>query len=307
LNEEVDDEVFGPKKKLENTSVVNLDFATLSAIRAEFEDTGIRIKTNEIIKNLKLPSDSSEAPYVEYPEAVAMMRNIDKAETSSEVRAAYCCLFQYFTGLRYGELFQVEEANISTKMIDGTPVKMLHYTSDKTGKENEVPLPNACLTIIDFFKKNKFPSPIMMKKEATKLPGMRKAINLYLQGRPIPEKFRDLIIVRDKCLLPVLASSTLSVGVKKFLKRIDLFHKTTKRVRYRGTERIEEHIPRWDILSSHSFRHGYSHYLSLNGIHIDDIGELLNHSDSATTKRHYKHIEKDRITLQAVMALNKAG
>jgi integrase len=273
----VDDKELGQKKEYENASVRE-EFRHMAAVCNEFRKVGLQVKLDSFTANLRTPGDSSEQPHVTYDEIQVILKNLDKLSSSIEEKSVYVSVFQYFTGLRHNELYQVEDRNITIKMMDDVQFKVLNYISDKTGKQNSVPLNNVCLEIIEHWRGKKFKAP----KRRGKV-------------------FAD-------CLLPVLTLTGMYTGFRSFLKKLPDFCVEVSRIRYRGSERIDQRMPRWKRLGTHAFRHGYSAFLSSRDMSIDDVGQLLNHgAGSKTARKHYEHIDRDKIMLQAYKALEKVG
>ena len=300
----------GGKKKYENVSVV-AEISRINSLKKEFENIGIKINMDSLTRRFKTPVDSDDVPHVLIEEARAILDNFHLADGITEKKVIHNCLFQYFTGLRLNELSEVKDSNITTKIVDGRSFKALNYVSDKTGKRNQVPLPQVCLDIIEYWRTRWNGVVVLKKGDAEYRPSTQRRdtrkINEYVRsGADVPAELANKYHIVTGCLLPILSDSSVGVSIKSFLKKIPLFHNTTKRIRYRGNERIEENIPRWDILTSHSFRHGYSALLSAGGVDTDSIGKLLNHSSGATTKKHYEHFQRDALALRALDVLNKA-
>jgi integrase len=273
----INDKKLGIKGHYENASVKE-EFRHLTSVCNEFKGVGLMVNLASFVSNLRTPSDSSDQPHVSYDEILAILKNIHLVKNTIEEKAIYISVFQYFTGIRHNELYQVEDGNITVKMLDGVQFKVFNYISDKTGKQNTVPLNNICLDIISHWSERKFKAP-------------------KSKGKVYPN-----------CLLPVLTVSGTIHGFRSFLKRIPKFCDDVKRIRYRGTERVEQVMPRWKRYGTHAFRHGYSAYLSGRDVSIEDIGQLLNHgSGSKTTRKHYQHIKEDKVILQAFKLLEKAG
>jgi integrase len=83
-----------------------------------------------------------------------------------------------------------------------------------------------------------------------------------------------------------------------------MFDKEERKIRYRGDVRVEEVNKRYDVLTSHSMRHGYSKLLSNSGIKLDDVGKLMNQQSSDTIRSHYFHLDHSRILLDAFKILD---
>lgn len=274
----VDDEQLGFKGPYENASIKE-EFSRLASVCKEFKKVGLEVSLTSFISNLKVPKSSSEQPHVSYDEIMVILKNLDKIDNSMEEKAVYVSLFQYFTGLRHNELYQIEDRNITIKMVDGIQIKVLNYVSDKTdGKPNAVPLNNVCLRVLDYWRNKKF--------------------------RPPKRKGK----IYHDCILPVLTLVGTLGGFRSFLKKLPEFCVDVKRIRYRGSEKIEQVMPRWQRLGTHAFRHGYSAYLTDRGVSIDNVGQLMNHEPgSHTTKKRYQHLKEDKVILEAFRALEKAG
>lgn len=276
INDKIDNEL-GQKKPYENASV-KIEFNNLTTVCTEFPKAGLKVNLASFVSNLKTPKGGKDQPYVTYGEMLVILKNLDKIQNLTEEKAIYTSILQYFTGLRHNELYQVEEKNITTKIVDGTSFKVLNYISDKTGKENAVPLNSVCLAVIEHWKGRKFKAPKRKK------------------------------IVYTNCLMPILTLPGTLTGFRSFLERLPEFQYEIKRIRYRGTERVDQAMPRWQRLGTHAFRHGYSAYLTDRGASIDDVGQLLNHGPgSQTTKKHYQHIKEDKVILEAFKMLDEDG
>lgn len=91
--------------------------------------------------------------------------------------------------------------------------------------------------------------------------------------------------------------------LRSVLKLIPDFQRTETKVRYRGSERIETQVTRWEQITLHSARHTYSYLMSAGGMSIDEVGKLLNHSSSDTTRKHYEHVNGEARMIKALEIL----
>jgi integrase len=205
-----------------------------------------------------------------------------KLESEAERRAIDAFIFSCFTGLRHNEFYQLTEESIQRRadLASGDRYMVLEYVSDKTGKRNEVPLNQVALEIIQRWKSH--------------------TITVERTRNGQHEYFPDILI-------PVLSSDKSNENLHKVLRRLPEFDKTETRVRYRGTQRIEQNVPRWMFVTFHSARHSFGFYLLSNGVPLARVAELMNHATVSTTEKYYKHIERNSMTYEAFKVLSRAG
>lgn len=270
------------KKAYENGSVKDA-FKLLSAINMEFEDLVITVRLSDFVQDLR--TGKLNMPFCVYDDVIELYRytknhNFGPNELQDE-KSGDLFVFQFFTGLRYGELVQVEDSNIHNTMYDGNAFKSFHYVSDKTGEPNSVPLNHICLEIIEKWRIRGFQAP-MRKNQKTKQ----------------MEHF-------NKCLLPWLAQQQVNTSLHSILAKIPRFHVEEKRIRFKGSEKVEQVFKRYDLITTHTARHSYSHYLMSRGMDVTSVSKLLNHSSSNTTDKHYKHFTQDELQYKAWQHLDQ--
>lgn len=268
----------GKKIRYQNDSVKN-EFKLLDSVFGVFKDSGIKVELSMFHANLRTPQ--KESPYYEIEQLVDMIKY--KASGLAE-KVLDIAIFQSFTGVRYSELYQIEDANITVKMIDGTKrISIWNYVQGKGGIPKSVPLNDICIGILNKWRDRDFVAPSIIVREPR---------NTYKQDYP-------------DCLLPIIAEQTFNREIKKVLQNIASFQGVQKEICYYGSERVEQSIPQYNLFSSHSARHTFSHMLYINGLTMGEVGELIN--SQATSEKYYKHIQKDVLHLKALEVLNKVG
>lgn len=166
-------------------------------------------------------------------------------------------VFCAFTGLRHGELPYVKRSTIETrKNIEGKNYMVFRRYSPKENNTNHIPLNTVCRELIE---------------------------------KHMARHDKDVIF-------PVRSNMWCNRELHKLMRDADeMFHKNYTRIRHIGTEEKEEEKPRWKALTFHSARHHYSYYLRKIGLGIEDASVMLNHKDSNTTYKFYRHEEVDKI------------
>lgn len=281
LLEEIKDKDKVIKKAYENSTVKD-EFKMIKSLDSEFEGLMIKVKLSNFVDDLR--DSKMQMPFCTYEEVLAIYQATKTIPlTLKQQKTADLFLFQCFTGLRFGELMQVEATNITTTMYGGNSFQSLVYVSDKTGQQNKVPLNRVCLEIIEKWKRTGFDMPI------------KKDLNTgHYKQYP-------------NCLLPVIAQQQVNASLHSLLAKIEIFNVDEKRVRFKGRQRVEESYKRYDLITTHSARHSYSHYLQASGLDSSRVAQLMNHADSSTTEKHYKHIQHDKLQFEALEFLNKVG
>lgn len=266
------------KTRYQNVSVKN-EFKLLQSVFGVFNGSGLRVELDMFHSNLRAPQ--KEAPYYEIEQLVDIIKH---SEEGVKEKVLDIAIFQSFTGARYSELYQVEDSNITVRMIgEDRTISIWNYVQGKGGINKSVPLNDICLRIIQKWKDKKFTSPTLLIREPRTVK---------------KENYPD-------CLLPMVTEQVFNRELKDVLKDIPSFQKVIKQVYYYGSDRVEESIPQYSLFSSHSARHTFSHMLYINGLTMGEVGELIN--SQATSEKHYKHIQKDVLHLKALDVLNKVG
>jgi len=246
---------WGKDKKKYNNSSIRGEFALLSSVCSTFKNTGLAV---DLDFASMLGEGDTERTYCtpEELKAIWVHRNAQRDDLPlTQLKAIDNFLFQAFTGCRHQDLYELSP--IRMDMRHGNTF-WTYYSNKVKKKEVTVPLNNICLEILYLWSVRRFKQPLSN--------GV-----LY-----------DLLI-------PVMSSNKVNQHLHEFLKTIPAFQGVQKVVRYRLSERIETEVPRWQLITSHVARHSYSHYLSSNGMTIDETAHLLNHTSSETTKKHYGH------------------
>jgi hypothetical protein len=174
---------------------VKEDFKLLHAVRDEFEDTGIKVKLEKLIEDL--PSAQEQMPNIELHEIMEIWNNrFMPGLTKEEHKTIYLAVFQFFAGLRHSELTEVQDDNITIKMVSEIKFPVLNYISykGKNAKTNSVPLNSICMEIIEYWRTHKFKGPQQVNKKTKEV--------MYF----------------PKCLLPVIPSTKYNKALHKFLK-----------------------------------------------------------------------------------------
>lgn len=248
-------------------ATVKLMLQKLQAIATRFDSVGLKIKPVAMVRKLRSGSGNKDK-YCTVSEFKAILAADRSGMSQNEDIALDLFIFQCLTGLRYGELNQVKDAAISTRMAEGKTFVSLNYVSHKTGTPNAVPLPNRAMDIIN--------------------------------------KWRHKSNRKD-CLLPTLSSGVINNYLHDALKKIPGFEVTNVVIKYNGERRIEENVPRYDLITTHAARRTYSHLLMRAGLNTRDVSGLLNHSNQDTTEKHYQHLQRDEIQLSALGVLEQFG
>ena len=251
------------KKTYENSSVKQ-DFTLLAAVCKQFE-TGVSVELNDFHHFLK--TGDTKGTFLTIDEITAIWRTPRRTLTEEKTISTF--IFNCFTGLRTNELYQVEEANITNRMVGTKFIKVLTYELGKEGNRNTVPLNTICLNILKEWSEREF-----------KKPEKRNPKTKVNQTYP-------------NCLLPLINFSEMNETLHEFLKRVPGMDRVSKRVRYVNSEPKEELIPRWQEITMYAARHSYSRLLSEGGISIDEGGQLLGHQSGETTRKNYKHLNED--------------
>lgn len=263
---EIFDENKKQVKKLYENGSAKEQFKLIKSVSNKFKSTGIKVTLAEFADYLKEGKTQGTYCPIEEVREIYKTRNTIQDLPIMEQKAADLFLFQVFTGFRYNELKHVTTNSISIKISGGQSFKSLNNVADKEGLENSVPLTVVCQEVIDRWE------------------------GKTSKGR----------------LLPVLSEFQYNTNLHLFLERIPMMHRMEKRVRYRGNDRVEEEIPRYKTITSHAGRHSYSHLLSLGGIDIGGVSQLMNHASPDTTNKNYKHILEEKLQYQALNILDKA-
>jgi integrase len=263
------EEIFVGEKKVKGlyeNGTVKEQFKLIKAVVNKFNSTGVKVDLAEFSDFLKEGNTQGTFCGIEELAAIYNFRKAAQGLPLPEQKAADLFLFQAFTGFRYNELKFVTQNSISIKIINGHSFKSLNNIADKEGLVNSVPLSQVCQEVI------------------TRWAGKTK---------------RDL-------LLPVLSEFQYNSNLHAFLARIEMMHRIEKRVRYRGNDRVEEEVTRYNAITSHAGRHTYSHLLLKSGLKIEEVSHLMNHASSETTDKNYKHLLEDQLEYRALGILNKA-
>jgi len=252
------------------------DFKLLKAVTNKFKNSGLLVNLNDFTKDLK--KTRSEMPYPTLEEVKALYHFASTEALSREEEiVADTSIFQAFTGLRYSELYQVEDVNITTRINPTGSFLVLNIVQSKTGKATAIPLNDVCLAIIEKWRARKFDPP--------KLRDPKHRTNNWFPN----------------CLLPLLTINECNKTLHTLLKRIPAFQRIEKRIRFRGSERIEENIARHALICTHSFRHFFSSHLLRQGISVDSIGHLIN--SPRVARKHYEHHDREQLLELANRAL----
>lgn len=109
-------------------------------------------------------------------------------------------------------------------------------------------------------------------------------------SKAILEKYSD--IEGEKCL-PVISNQKMNDYLKIVGDLSDMKEMVT-RVKYKGTERIEESLPKYDILTTHVARKTFITNAFRLGIPVDVIMKISGHKDHNVFKR-YNQIAQDQV------------
>lgn len=107
----------------------------------------------------------------------------------------------------------------------------------------------------------------------------------------------------NEMVFPQFNMDIMSI-LRRRIKSIPCFDRMETKVRYSGANRLESSVKRYLVLTLHSARHTFSHIMAGGGMSLDEVGKLLNHGSTETTRRHYEHLSQDNMISKAKQILN---
>jgi site-specific recombinase XerD len=112
----------------------------------------------------------------------------------------------------------------------------------------------------------------------------------------------DRLMYNDMLMLPEGVART---SLRMYLKSIPIFQRECTKLVYSGNKITETKVNRYDMITLHSARHTYSRIMTSGGMSIDDVGKLLSHGSSETTRKHYQHVSDSARMVSALAILDK--
>jgi site-specific recombinase XerD len=100
----------------------------------------------------------------------------------------------------------------------------------------------------------------------------------------ILEKYEDK---QTKYLLPTFSIATINTALKKIAEEVKI-NENVVTVRFVGNESIEEVVPKYKLVSSHTGRRSFATNLIYKGCPIAVVSKLLAHSSIAVTELYFK-------------------
>ncbi len=112
----------------------------------------------------------------------------------------------------------------------------------------------------------------------------------------VPEALDILKLYKGHCgdqLLPLMTNQAYNRLIKRVGELVGL-ETPWPQVRYRGTQRIERIVPKYEALSSHSARHTFIAVLEEMQLTLTEIGHFVGHSSIEQTAKYVKSPYKNR-------------
>ena len=200
--------------------------------------------TNLEFQKLKAKQVEGEIYFLTWDE---LMRLFDLGINNSKlnrVRDIFC--FGCFTGLRFSDILNLKQDNISNDMIQIQTLK----TKGKT----IIPL-------------NKY-------------------------SRTIYEKYRS----NDTySLFKSISNQKMNTYLKE-LGRLAEINDPVQIIRYRGTERIEKSVPKYEVLTSHVARKTFITNAMMRGMSTEVIMDITTHNSYKSFQRYFKIVDEHKRT-----------
>ncbi|WP_216726157.1 tyrosine-type recombinase/integrase [Hymenobacter siberiensis] len=181
------------------------------------------------------------------------------------VRDIYC--LSWLTSLRQSDLFSLGPHHVEWK--DGVPVA-LNTTSIKSLKVTRLPLNELAARIV-----------------------------LWWLDRDRPELATGTRLQRELARFPWPADHLFPLvsrrrhGLIKLLwERLGLFGELVEVVKSKGSQQLRTLVPRRELLTLHTARHGFGNFMAANNVPIEDTKLFMGHSETKTTEIYYHRPEE---------------
>ncbi|MBX9850651.1 MAG: site-specific integrase [Cytophagaceae bacterium] len=118
---------------------------------------------------------------------------------------------------------------------------------------------------------------------------------------PVSDKAMMLLEkYKDQCAscFPLPTKEKYNIRIKEICNKAEIREEIAL-VRYEGTTRIEETLPKYLLVASHTGRRTFATHYILRGGRIEILSKLLGHSDITVTQRYFKD------TPEVIAALSK--
>ena len=98
------------------------------------------------------------------------------------------------------------------------------------------------------------------------------------------------ILDKYESSLPSISNQKFNSRIKEIARKAGIVSPVIK-VRYRGAERIEKKVEKWELVSAHIARHTFATISLLNRVPVEIISKILGHTDLSTTLIYAKMID----------------
>lgn len=222
--------------KLTNNTV-SKHYKTLKAFLNWATERGYN--TNHEFQKLKAKQTEGEIYFLTWDELMKIFEFAPKNPTLERVRDIFC--FGCFTGLRFSDILNLKQENISSDTIQIQTIK----TKGKTS----IPL-------------NQF-------------------------SRMIYEKYKS-----DETYM--LFNSISNQKMNQYLKDLGKdagINEPVQIIRYQGTRRIENIVPKYEVLTSHVARKTFITNAMIRGMSTEVIMDITTHNSYKSFKRYFKIVD----------------
>jgi len=197
---------------------------------------------------------------------------LPEAARASEhlVRDVYC--LSWLTSLRQSDIFALGHEHLVWDNTGKIPVA-LDITSIKSSNATQVPL-------------NSIASALITRWLITERTNQELARFSWPTNKIFPQVSRGRHGI-----------------IKRVFERVGMFQELVEVVRIKGPDQVRTVVPRWQLLTLHTARHGFGNLMAQKNVPIEDAMLLMGHACLESTKLYY-HRPKEQALNRARTALD---
>lgn len=111
-------------------------------------------------------------------------------------------------------------------------------------------------------------------------------------------------------LFPQISKNRFEI-IKRMFEHLGLFNEPVEVISSRGAEQLRQTVPRWQLLTLHTARHGFGNFMAAQNVPIEDAQLLMGHRELDSTRVYYHRpkqhaLDRARQVLDTVRLLPKA-